>query len=768
MPIEDIAQESFVAGEIGKYMGGRVSLPIYSRSASTLENVVVLPQGPVDRRRAFGYLYEFTGGVSADAINLENFSFNAEQEYQLAFLPSYILIFRNGVYKAQVSSPYTASDINDIRVEDGGDTMLITHASYAPRQLVRNGSDTDWSLTPVTFLNVPYMRYNFVSLCTPSGTSGSITLTLDQAPGWQAGHAQNGKIKINSGIAEITGFTQAATGGTALSSAGTAANAFDNNAATKTAAGTNGWIGYTFTGSTTVRLVGIKSDTTMTTTIVYETDSGPTFATATNRGTVTVDLTAGTTIWFNVTSPSADTNFRFRVTSGQALDVQDVYFATGLVASATVTTNLTNTTQSNNWSEWAWSPARGYPRTLSYWQNRLLFGGTRDAPASIFGSKTNDLFNFDNSATNADNAYVFTINSNQSVVIRNIIPKRNMNIFTGDGEFEMTSGDAAVTPTSVKVLAQSNYGISDIPVIDADNQLHFIPRNYKEVRSFVYQLNSDQYVADNKTIFAHHLFTDGSEPWGMAYIRSYRDTQANLVIVSKEDGEIACLTIDNDKGVLAWTRWITDGIFRDVLTSTVNQDGKIKQALFAVVKRTVNGVDRVFLEQWTEDDIYVDSFVKGSNNTPQTTWNGVGHLANSDVRVVADGLVDNIYTVNGSGQLVLDNAASEIVVGREYTTTIKPQPLKVIKNGAPVRGRQMRKVRAIVDVIDTLSLTIDDQAVPFREFGNNLLDAPLVPFTGTKERRLRGVGKDISLTLTVTEPLACTVQGLTTQVKISR
>jgi hypothetical protein len=773
MPIETIAQESFGAGEVDITLSSRVSLPTYSRSAKTLENVVILPQGPVEKRRGLEFISDLTG-VSVDAYSLAKFSFNVSEEYLLAFYPLGIKIWRNKVLKATVTTPYTASDVNDLRTVQSGDTLIIVHPSYAPRQLVRNASDTDWSLSVVTFLNVTYNRFNQVSLCTPSATTGAITLTLDKAPGWRAGHAQNGKVKINTGIAEITSFPQAATGGTALTSAGTASNAFDNNAGTVTSAGTNGWIGYTFTGSTTVRIVGIKSNATQTSAVIFETDSGPSFSTAVSRGTTTVDLVAGTTVWIDVTSPSDATNFRVRVTDGSTLTIQDAYFATGLVATATVTTTLASTTQSNNWSEWGWSPARGYPRTATFYQNRLIFGGTRDAPATIFGSKTGDFFNFDNSATTADFGFAFTLNTDQVHTIRDLKSKRFLNIFTSDGELEMSGTDASgLTPTSVRVSPQSTFGISDISVVEADNQLHYITRNYKELRSYIYSVSTDGYISDNKTLLAPHLFIDTKEPWSMAYLRSYRNTQSNLIFVTREDGNMAVLTtqyIDGQQNVLAWSRWSTDnGIFRDVQVASITDiNGKIKDALFVVVKRTINGVDKVTLEMLTEDDVWLDCHHVGSDVTAKTTWSGLTILANEDVKVVADGFPDDTYTVNGSGQITINNAANEIVAGLEYIMTVTPQPLRVVRQGAPVRGKMMRKVRTIVDVIDSLSLSIDGKPVPFRNLGSSLLDDPLDTFTGTKERRISGIGKDISISLTSSEPLPCTIAGITTEVKITR
>jgi hypothetical protein len=68
--------------------------------------------------------------------------------------------------------------------------------------------------------------------------------------------------------------------------------------------------------------------------------------------------------------------------------------------------------------------------------------------------------------------------------------------------------------------------------------------------------------------------------------------------------------------------------------------------------------------------------------------------------------------------------------------------------------------------VGTSSLSIDGYAVPFRAFGSLLLDQPIPKFTGTKKVKVQGIADDQTVTLTVTEPLPCTVLHITTYVKV--
>jgi len=762
MPKRIVTQSRWVAGEMGEYLYSSSDLPIYTRGAAKIENFNVLPQGGLDFRRGHEYVYELTN-VQVDAVKLHTFDFNKEQQYTLIFTPLELRIMRNFqmVVSSPIATPYLASELSELRFTQTGDTLFIFHPLRQTRQLRRQGSDSQWSLTLWEPTNITRARYNLISTLTPSATTGNITLTLNVAPAWKAGHASGVRVFLNSGSADITAFPSAATGGTALASAGTAANAFDNNNTTVTSAGVNGWIGYSYTSAIRTRIVGIRPVSTTTFNLVFEGDTTNTFATAANLGTAKVTIPAGSWGYVDVPVTNMDfQHFRVRETGGADFNIQDVIFATGLVANATVVATLSSTTTAaaGTWQEWFWSAARGYPAAATFYENRFLVGGTQDGPLTVAGSRTGNPNDFDNSNTTQDFGFVFTIAADTTGRIRDMKSKRNVNIFTTDDEYELGGGDNALSPTNVLCRRQSLYGISDIPVLDVEDELMFFTANFKELRSFVYQLTSDKYVADNKTILAHHLFVPGKEPFDMAYLRSYRDTQANYLYVTREDGEMCVLCVDAARNVLAWSRRKTNGIYRAVnVANVVDSTGRSRECLFAVVQRTINNVDRVFIEAQTEEDVFLDHFYTGTDTTPKTTWSGLNTLIGETVTVVGDGFVLGDYLVDNTGTIEVSEPVSEIQVGFRYEAEMVPMNIVVGNQTLTRKGNQIRKVRAVVDVVNTKTLSVDGVAAVFRNFGNNLLDQPIVAFSGSKEIRLRGWLKDQTFSIQVKEPQPCVV-----------
>ena len=53
MGISRYTQTTFTQGEVGDFIRGRAELGIYRVGLATCENFLILPQGGIDRRRAF-------------------------------------------------------------------------------------------------------------------------------------------------------------------------------------------------------------------------------------------------------------------------------------------------------------------------------------------------------------------------------------------------------------------------------------------------------------------------------------------------------------------------------------------------------------------------------------------------------------------------------------------------------------------------------------------------------------------------------------------
>lgn len=87
----------------------------------------------------------------------------------------------------EVTTPYTSAQVNDIRWRQSADVLFLVHGAHEPRELTRTG-DTSWTLSTTSFVDGPYLDENITTTTlTPSGTSGSVTVTASATAGINGG-----------------------------------------------------------------------------------------------------------------------------------------------------------------------------------------------------------------------------------------------------------------------------------------------------------------------------------------------------------------------------------------------------------------------------------------------------------------------------------------------------------------------------------------------------------------------------------------------------
>lgn len=156
-------------------------------------------------------------------------------------------------------------------------------------------------------------------------------------------------------------------------------------------------------------------------------------------------------------------------------------FATSGTASKTVAFSKTATGSPRK--EDVWSSTRGWPKTGCFFENRLVLGGTKSKPQSLFASKSGAFFDFDIDDGDDDEAIFATISSRKLNEIIDVFPGRNLQIFTSGAEFAVTS--KPITPSNIDISPQTSHGASNIEVQEVDGSTLFIDRNGKTDRKSV-------------------------------------------------------------------------------------------------------------------------------------------------------------------------------------------------------------------------------------------------------------------------------------------
>ena len=173
-----LIKTNFTSGEVSPDLLGRGDLRAYDNGAANLTNLFIHPTGGVTRRAGLYHLSPVVGPG-----RLVPFEFNTEQTYLLVFTDRLVTVFRDGVERAQVDTPWTTDLLDQISWTQSADTLLICHPDIEPQQILRHG-DTSWSLVAWPFLEedgalrIPFYQFSEPEVTlTPSDTTGSVTIT---------------------------------------------------------------------------------------------------------------------------------------------------------------------------------------------------------------------------------------------------------------------------------------------------------------------------------------------------------------------------------------------------------------------------------------------------------------------------------------------------------------------------------------------------------------------------------------------------------------
>ena len=195
-----------------------------------------------------------------------------------------------------------------------------------------------------------------------------------------------------------------------------------------------------------------------------------------------------------------------------------------------------------------------YPSCVTFFEQRLVFANTNNNPQSLWFSKSGDYENF-TTGTDADDAMIFTIASNQVNAIRYLSAARSLLVGTVGGEFLVTGSDTidGLSPTNINIRRQSTYGSANKDAISIGNTTLFLQRAKRKVRELVYNYDSDNYVAPDLTILSEHI----TESLVKDY--AYQQEPNSVVWAAREDGILVGMTYQRTENVVAWHRHIIGG-----------------------------------------------------------------------------------------------------------------------------------------------------------------------------------------------------------------
>lgn len=665
-------------------------------------------------------------------------------------------------------TPYGASDLSNIRYDQSGDVIFVACVGYTQRRIERRATRS-WSVVQYLPSDGPFGLLNTGPITlTPGALSGNTTLTAS-APLFKSTHAPSTN---NAGA-----LFRVSSSGQSVTQSITAQNTFTN----------------------AIRVTGVDAQRVFTVTITevgagantftlqrsLDSDTGP--WTDVQSWTVSVTTTYDDTLdnqiaWYRLGIKTGDYGsdthtVTLTYTVGSIDGVCRVTgFTSSTVVSVEVLDDFGGTSATDDWYEGEWSDRKGWPSATGFYEGRLGWAGKDGVWLTV-----SDAFaSFDDTTEGDSGPIARTIGSGPVDTINWMLPLQRL-ILGGQGaEFSARSSslDEPLTPTNFNLKTASTQGSAGVGAVVIDSRGIFVQRGGVRVYDLAFGETGIDYESTNLSALVPSI---GSPQIVRMAVQRQPDTRVHFV---RSDGTVALLVFDKIESVICWSEieTLSGDAIEDVCVIP-GDAGEEEDKVYYVVKRTVNGSTKRFLEKWAKESECVggavnkqaDSFVTYSGVA--ATSIPVAHLEGETVVAWTNGTCPEdangdpqTYTVS-SGAITLSTATTSAVVGLPYTARWKSSKLARFEVGIMfgeyknIKGlallladthRKGIKFGPDFDNLDDLP-SVEEGAAVSADTVHTDYEQPTIPFPGLWE-------SDARLCLQAESPRPATVLGVVPRV----
>jgi hypothetical protein len=403
--------------------------------------------------------------------------------------------------------------------------------------------------------------------------------------------------------------------------------------------------------------------------------------------------------------------------------------------------------------------AGDYPSTVSFFEQRLVWGRTNNAPNGVFASRSGDYENMDTSRPlRASDALSFKLVAGRVNAVNQLVSMDSLLCLTSDSIFKITGGqDGYISPLTFNSKRQNGRGGSRLSPLVIDANAFYQTSVGNTVRAIGYEFQTDSTQSNDVTIFSPHLFK-GFDIVSWAYAQEPR----SLIWAARSDGALLCFTWEREQQVWGWTICETDGLVESVCVISEGDEDR----LYLTVRRNDKLlIERMAAAKWdaVEDCCFLDSAITYAFDPPQAELNNLSHLDGKTISALADGnVVTGLFVVGG--KVTLPFTASKVTAGLPFSATITTLPLAFEGKSGWTIGKPQTAAKALVRLIDSRGVKAGpsvDRLETLRNRQDEVLGEPNALQTGVKETYLLpSITGGASVTVVSDDPLPLTVTGI--------
>mgnify|MGYP003108942032 FL=1 len=747
-----VSLTNFQFGEISPSLISRTDTKVYTASAQKIENFFLRAEGGLIKRAGLSKIFEFDTSIDTSKTQqhrLVPFIFSDDERYIVSLEHQKIRVFQidtnNAVSLAATLTadssganiPITNLNMHEVTYAQSGDVMFIAHQTFMVRKLVRTGL-TSFQMETKTFdtqsagakIYQPYFQFQDLGVTLdPSASSGNgVTLTTSAAY-WDTTGSQSGGnfpdskhvgITIKYHDQEIT-----------ITSVQSTTQATGNCLATLKKR--------------------LKVDS-------FRTDNGVATVTVTlvNHGFSAGDAFAITNA--NTVGGISGNNLNGNRTVAEVIDDNTFTFTAGGNANDSVagggTPFLETHAPATNWSEQSYSELRGYPGAVTFHQNRLWYGGTIAQPDGLWASKSNEFFNFDIGDASDNDSIDITAAIGEVNTIRHLVSNRDLQCFTSTDEFIVPAFvEKPTTPTNATIKRQTSFGSAFVKPFVFDGATVYVQTSGEIVREFLFDDGQNAYTGQPISSLASHLIKN---PIQASTLAGGIDRAESYYFLVDADGTLGVFNSNRGEQRYGWTQFTSQGSFHSICT--------VDTRVYAVVKFDKgDGTNKYILCEFdTSFNTDMAKTYSGSNGV----FNVSADFANGAVLDVVSGTHYLGQFTVASGNIdvsAVDNSLSSAEIGFKFDVNLKTNPVDAMTAVGPLSGEPRGMNKVIVDLSNTLSVSVNNTNLIIRQVTDDLSQAR-TPVTGKREFRLLGYSKDPQVSISQSAPLSLQVNSIIAEV----
>lgn len=380
-----------------------------------------------------------------------------------------------------------------------------------------------------------------------------------------------------------------------------------------------------------------------------------------------------------------------------------------------------------DWARSAWDNQVGWPRTVTIFQQRLIFGGNQNSPNTVWASaiarpfimmqdklfqdETTDDSGFGYFGDADDlQAFVFPISSTQSTSVVWLGSQRTLHVGTDTVEYALISDAGNFGAISFPVLRpQTFHGGRNIQPSRIGRFSLFIGEDGRDVRDFAYSDNNGSHVSRDLSSLSPDIIYESGTPDTynqVTYkVTAWQESNRCLWLVNNKGGLIS-FNYEETSDLKGWAHHEIGGDAEVLSCAVVPYKGET--TLFLSVKRNINGSDVFYIERLvalsdtpklTGTDVEINYLDGGARYAYETATDthACDWLEGEEIYALADGVLIGPITV-GASNFTTPSTVSEISFGYKYKHKLSTMPIEAGSVVGSSQGQLKRVDRIYLDL----------------------------------------------------------------------